>query len=928
MDKDFIDIYNKVSNEKYNEETKNDLNFNIEIKISEEDKEGETNFEKWMKKYKLAESYYEHYGNLEIPFNFKTTNGYEYDEEGIKLGNWINTQRQAYKGQGKNKLTEEQIKLLEKIGMHFDNVNFEKWMKKYNLAESYYNHHGHLNIPRNFKTTNGYEYNEQGVKLGFWINTQRQAYRGYGTCKLTEEQIKLLEKIEIKWFNNNTDQKLQNEIINEQNKNKKKIEILNRVKSYLNTLDENRVYSKEELNSGFVKKLKTDKESIDIYNKVSNEKYNTETKNGLTFNDKIKISEEDKKGETNFEKWMKKYKLAKAYYEHHGNLEIPQNFKTEYGYEYNEQGVELGIWMQNQRMAYKGQGDYKLTEEQKRLLEKLIIGFGDVNFEEWMKNYILAKAYYIYNGNLNIPQSFKTTNGYKYDEEGINLGNWISTQRRAYKGQGDYKLTEEQKKLLEKIGMVPDVYSDNWMKKYKLAESYYNHHGHLNIPQNFKTKYGYEYNEQGVELGIWMQNQRIAYKGQGTNKLTEEQKKLLEKLVIGFGDVNFKKWMKKYKLAEFYYEHHGNLNIPQWFKTTNGYKYDEEGINLGNWIRKQRQAYKGYGTSKLTEEQKRLLEKLVIGFGDVNFEKWMKKYKLAESYHKHHGNLNIPCSFKTTNGYEYNEQGVELGSWINTQRQAYKGQGIKKLTEQQIKLLEKIEIKWFNNNTDQKLQNEIINEQNKNKKKIEILNRVKSYLNTLDENRVYSKEELNSGFVKKLKTDKESIDIYNKVSNEKYNTETKNGLTFNDKIKISEEDKKGETNFEKWMKKYKLAESYYEHHGNLEIPVKFKTTNGYEYDEQGVKLVFWIDTQRQAYKGQGKNKLTEEQIKLLEKIGIDWFKYSVDLKLQSEIINEQNKTKKQIEILNRVKSYLNTLDENKVYSKEEINSGFVKKLSK
>ena len=59
-----------------------------------------------------------------------------------------------------------------------------------------------------------------------------------------------------------------------------------------------------------------------------------------------------------------------------------------------------------------------------------------------------------------------------------------------------------------------------------------------------------------------------------------------------------------------------------------------------------------------------------------------------------------------------------------------------------------------------------------------------------------------------------------------------------------------------------------------------------------------------------------------------WFDENKDQKLQSEIINEQNKAKKQIEILNRLKSYLNTLDENKVYSKEEINLGFVKKLNK
>ena len=59
-----------------------------------------------------------------------------------------------------------------------------------------------------------------------------------------------------------------------------------------------------------------------------------------------------------------------------------------------------------------------------------------------------------------------------------------------------------------------------------------------------------------------------------------------------------------------------------------------------------------------------------------------------------------------------------------------------------------------------------------------------------------------------------------------------------------------------------------------------------------------------------------------------WFDENTDKKLQSEIINEQNKKKKQIEILNRVRSYLNTLDENKIYSKEEINLGFVKKLNK
>ena len=71
----------------------------------------------WEDKYNLAKSYYEHYGNLEIPQHFKTINGIEYDENGVNLGQWIANQRRAYKSQGTNKITKEQIELLEQIGM-------------------------------------------------------------------------------------------------------------------------------------------------------------------------------------------------------------------------------------------------------------------------------------------------------------------------------------------------------------------------------------------------------------------------------------------------------------------------------------------------------------------------------------------------------------------------------------------------------------------------------------------------------------------------------------------------------------------------------------------------------------------------------------------------------------------------------------------
>ena len=102
----------------------------------------------WEAKYELAKAYYEHHGNLEIPHIFKTLNGYEYDENGINLGMWIDNQKQAFK---KHKLSEEKIEMLKKITMNFEIKNYdEEWFKKYELAKAYYEHHGNLEMPQSF----------------------------------------------------------------------------------------------------------------------------------------------------------------------------------------------------------------------------------------------------------------------------------------------------------------------------------------------------------------------------------------------------------------------------------------------------------------------------------------------------------------------------------------------------------------------------------------------------------------------------------------------------------------------------------------------------------------------------------------------------------------------------------------------------------
>lgn len=176
---------------------------------------------------------------------------------------------------------------------------------------------------------------------------------------------------------------------------------------------------------------------------------------------------------------------------------IPRNFKTINGYEYNEKGIKLGVWLNTQRVHFNS-----MKSERKELLEK--IDFTMNAFEtKWQKMYELAKIYYEHYGDLLIPRKFRTLNGYEYSEDGVNLGFWIGTQKSNYD-----KFSEERKKMFEKIGFIKNSYDSKWQKVYELAKAYFIHYNNLYIDINFKTVNGYEFDEDGVSLGIWIANQR------------------------------------------------------------------------------------------------------------------------------------------------------------------------------------------------------------------------------------------------------------------------------------------------------------------------------------------------------------------------------------------------------------------------------------
>lgn len=224
--------------------------------------------------------------------------------------------------------------------------------------------------------------------------------------------------------------------------------------------------------------------------------------------------------------WEYAYGLVKKYYEHYGNLRISQNFKTKNGIEFDETGINLGTWLSNQKTKHR-QG--KLTSEQIEKLKELGIDLQNTHVLRWNMMYNLAKNYYNHYGNLKVGQSFKTKNGYTYDETGYNLGVWLNDQRRCYKNN---KLSVERIKKLEQIEMFfEDVCAKEWERMYNLAKKYYEHYGTLKMSRDFKTQDGYTYNENGSCLPIWLCTQRMLYK---KNALSIEYINKLEQIGIVF----------------------------------------------------------------------------------------------------------------------------------------------------------------------------------------------------------------------------------------------------------------------------------------------------------------------------------------------------------------------------------------------------------
>ncbi len=575
----------------------------------------------WKEMYEYATKYYEHYGNLEVPSRFKTNDGFTSDEMGkIKLGNWIIGQRHNLSPES------EKGKLLSQIGMCFENKRSTlSWKEMFEYAKKYYEHYGNLEVPRRFKTNDGFSYDENSkINLGNWILSQRHR------LSLGSDRGQLLSQIGMRFERKYISWEEMYEYAKKYYEHYGNLEVSIKFKTSDGyTFDENGKIKLGVWLQNQKRIVSSDSERKKLLMQI-----------GMTFERK-NIS------------WEEMYEYAKKYYEHYKDLEVPASFKTNDGFTPDEMGkINLGNWIICQRHKLP------LESERGQLLLKIGMRFEKLKSTlSWDDMYEYAKKYYEHYGNLKVPVRFKTNNGVNFDKNGnINLGVWITYQRTSVVPES------EKGKLLTQIGMTFERRNISWEEMYEYARKYYEHYGNLEIPSRFKTDDGFTYDENGkVTLGYWINGQR--------HKLSpdSEKGKLLSQIGMRFTKLKSKvSWEEMYEQAKKYQKYYGNLEVPKKFRTDDIYTYDQNGkIKLGLWVDRMRK------TIDLQSEKGKLLTQIGMRFTEeVPDEVWLNMYSYAKRYYDTWGYLaNMNCEFKTNDGVNYDKYGkINLGLWVDEQK--------------------------------------------------------------------------------------------------------------------------------------------------------------------------------------------------------------------------------------------------------------------
>lgn len=378
-----------------------------------------------------------------------------------------------------------------------------------------------------------------------------------------------------------------------------------------------------------------------------------------------------------------------------------------------------------------------------------------------------------------------------------------------------FKVVDEVRDCIALFGKLNETLTASWDLMYDYAKGYFQKYKNLEVPKRYKTSEGYS-------LGTWLQTQRKVRAGEQYGNLDENRIKKLDEIGMVWGSYRDLSWERYYAEAKKYYNEHGDLNT----KVTD---VTENGTDLGAWICRLR-SYRKSGAQQnyLTKERIAALDEIGMLWSVPDYL-WEENFGAAMQFYKENGHLDIPVAYVAENG-------LKVGTWVRRQRNLRNGKAVgAELTDEQIARLDSIGMIWKN-----KIETAWENGYREAKKYFERYGNLDVAVSYVTENGFKL-----GGWI----ADRREQARAGKLTGEKIKLLDGIGMIWQ--------------KADPWEIRYSLVKAYYEEHGNLLIPSKYKA--------DGIWISKWLNEQRQIYIGnRGKQKLTDDQIKRLECIGMVW----------------------------------------------------------
>lgn len=282
----------------------------------------------------------------------------------------------------------------------------------------------------------------------------------------------------------------------------------------------------------------------------------------------------------------------------------------------------------------------------RQALDALAIHVVDGTTSPWHEGCSQARAYHGEHGHLDVPSAYTCAGGFP-------LGRWLCEQRSL---RNRDMLAADRAALLEELGMAWDAHEHNWQRTYREALGFRAQHGHLQVPDGYRTP-------SGTRLDSWLAHQLAAWRA-GT--LPPPRIALLEQAGLR-ADTASTRWAEQLAaLAAAITAHGGQRNLPP-------------GSDQARWLDRQRAAFH---QATLAAGKITMLREAGVTLSRDDL--WHDTYQALARFRAAHGHFRVPKGTTTP-------AGTDLEHWQRTQRRS-RGNGT--LPPDKEKLLDAIGFPW------------------------------------------------------------------------------------------------------------------------------------------------------------------------------------------------------------------------------------------